>query len=94
MVVENWFSKMEIDREKNYCNLRIDGLQQGTYNLKFMSGHTFHTVKVTVHKGEEWDEGFILKKHSLQESVAQKKIVKIKDASISESKPGVQNVSV
>ena len=59
-----------------------------------MSGHSKHNVRIIVHKGEEWDDGFILKKHSLQESVASSKIVKIRDAAITDSKPGMKNVSV
>jgi hypothetical protein len=92
--------KQNGDEYSGYHYIQIDDLQQGDYELKFLSGHTNLNFRITVHKGTAWgQDGFILKKNCLQENVQSTSMIRISGVKIAKEQTGstvevtVENVS-
>lgn len=90
VIIEDWFDNIKLehcgDAKMGYHKISVGALQQGTYSLEFVSGHEKHYCQVVVHKGAPWKcaDGFILKKHCLQENMISASIAKIANVQIHE----------
>lgn len=95
VIIENWFDqvKLNVGGEHDY-EVEVNDLAQGDYTLQFLSGYETVRMTITVHRGQEWDESFILKRTCLQENLANVNIVKIKSASITPTENGKSKVTV
>jgi hypothetical protein len=93
MLVEDWFSKVLLKRHgddlNGYHSICIENLEQGRYELRFLSGLKWHDFNINVHKGQPWGQnGFILKKDALRENMQFTNIPKVSDIKIT---PGEKN---
>lgn len=55
MLIDDWFDHVKLkhsgDEQSGYHYIQVDDLQQGQYELSFLSGHGQLTFDITVHKG-------------------------------------------
>jgi hypothetical protein len=83
VIIEDWFENIKLehcgDSKMGFDKISVTDFEQGVYSLKFISGHMEHYCEVTVQKGKPWKcaDGFILKKHCLQENMISASISKI-----------------
>lgn len=79
-VIENCFDKVQLvrngDAESGYHSIKLDGLAQGLYELKYLNGTRFVRQQIEVLKGKPWEvsDNFILKDNSLIERLAEVKL--------------------
>ena len=77
-IINNMFSRIQMENIGAYHLLKLDGLEVGEYILttKFCANE-IETIKITVHKGTYWQEIFLLKKNQMFQSSAQKNMIRI-----------------
>lgn len=79
-IIDNLFSKIKIEKAPSgqYSILKVPGLEFGDYELRYnLSPTDKKTINITVHKGNVWLDGFILKKNCMIQSSAQMNAVRL-----------------
>jgi hypothetical protein len=76
---------------------RVDGLESGTYALRYLNGNEIKSIRITVSDGDVWPENnsFIMRKYEMIERAKNQRIMRlskfnIEDASTSDNTHKVQ----
>jgi len=87
VIIEDMFKKVKLTAVGNMGHSFTCQLQQGTYDLDFVSGHTEINIKINVGVGKVWNasDKFILKEDCLQENLACNKVLRFTSAECKES---------
>jgi len=72
-IIQNMFKRINLiqDPSKHYHILQLEDLEVGEYTLKTkFCSNEFQTIKIIVHKGQQWRDNFILKKNQMFQTTA------------------------
>ena len=84
-IIENCFKRIQVEKAdcQHYHLIKLSGLEHGNYKLELnTSPQQREHISITVHRGEYWENNFILKKNEIFLSSAKKDCLRIDEVEL------------